>query len=313
MKLNNELNYSSDFSIECLGEQELDVYDIEVEDNHNFFGNDVLLHNSIFIDLSKIVKKKFRDNTPEYEERREFLKQFCNKGVYPVIAGYYQEMVDTFNLKKNTYEMDFEVIADKSIFVAKKKYVMNKTHFDGYDYPEGESELKITGIEIVRSSTPMVVRDFLQKFVYKMINTMDHDTLVTDLADFKEEFKSMNFGQIARPTGVKGVNEYKLGQKSLPIHVRAALVYNKALKDMNLKAEQPISEGEKIRYCYIKQPNIFGENVIACIGQPPQAILDNIEIDIEMQWKKVVLSPIESFFNIFDWETEVMTTLDELF
>jgi len=299
MKSKKEPNYSSDFTIECLGEQELDVYDIEVEDNHNFFGNNILLHNSIFIDLSKIVKKKFPENAPSYVERREFIKKFCNKGVYPIIANYYQEMVDTFNLKKNTYVMDFEVIADKSIFVAKKKYVMNKTHYDGYDYLEGESELKITGIEIVRSSTPMVVRDFLQTFVYKLINTMDHGALVTDLSDFKEKFKEMDFGQIARPTGVKGINEYKLGQKSLPIHVRAALTYNKALKDMNLNGEQPISEGEKIRYCYIKQPNIFGGNVIACIGQPPQAILDNIEIDIETQWDKVVLSPIKSFFDYF--------------
>ena len=39
-----ELNFSNKFKIKDLGIHEINVYDIEVEDNHNFFGNNILVH-----------------------------------------------------------------------------------------------------------------------------------------------------------------------------------------------------------------------------------------------------------------------------
>ena len=46
-----------EFEIEDLGIQELDVYDIEVEDNHNFFGNDILVHNSGYYTIAPFMDK----------------------------------------------------------------------------------------------------------------------------------------------------------------------------------------------------------------------------------------------------------------
>ena len=50
---------TSNFKIESLGVKDIDVYDLGVEDNENFFANDILVHNSNYLNLQDLVIRKF--------------------------------------------------------------------------------------------------------------------------------------------------------------------------------------------------------------------------------------------------------------
>lgn len=268
---------------------------------------------SCFFTYNEVIKKRF-PNGSTMEENRDFIKTFNKKAIVPTIKTFYEDMCKSLNLRKNTFDMDFEIIADAAILVAKKRYVMNKVHEEGYDYTKEDGvQLKITGIDIVRSNTPMIVRDKLKELVELMLTSANNDNCIDFIDVFKKQFFKMSIDRVARPTGVNGVKKYKLGEKSVPINVRAALIYNKALRDYKLKHLPPIGEGEKIKYCYVKEPNIHGSNVIGFIGEMPEELMKTFEVDYELQFEKTVIGPIKHMFDAVKWSTEQNTNLSEWF
>ena len=123
---------------------------------------------------------------------------------------------------------------------------------------------KIKGLACVKPAAyPIYTRNAMRKIIELIIDTEDNKAVIDEVERFKKEFYAMPFEIIAQPRGVK-FSEYNLDSKGLPFHVRASMVYNKALVDLNLdKKYPPIKEGAKIKYCYIKMPNKFNQNIIA--------------------------------------------------
>nr|BCU99765.1 MAG: hypothetical protein CM15mV30_0580 [uncultured marine virus] len=63
------------------------------------------------------------------------------------------------HISKRCYEE--KVIADKGIWTAKKRYILNVHNSEGVQY--AEPKLKIMGLEVVKSSTPGYVRTKLKE------------------------------------------------------------------------------------------------------------------------------------------------------
>ena len=96
-----------------------------------------------------------------------------------------QELMNAYT---NKMIMGREVIADKGIWTAKKRYMLNVCDSEEirYDTPK----LKIMGIETTRSSTPMVVRTKLKEAI-SLVLSSDEETIQKFIDDFKQEFKSL--------------------------------------------------------------------------------------------------------------------------
>lgn len=272
---------------------------------------------SLFIALDPFIKDRFGvdyDKTST-EEKRRFCKEFAGKIINPLIADYYKDQVDILNLYKNTYEMDFEAIADDTIFVGKKRYIMQLVHDDGYDSDlTKQLPLKKRGVELVRSNTPEYVRDHLLALVNKIFKTKDNNLCISDIDKARADFTKLSFEEVGRPTGVNGLYTHTYGGKSVPIHVRAVHVYNRAIKKLGLKHIPAIQEGAKIKYCYIKTPNIFdNENVIACENKMPDELKEYIQIDYDTQFKKTFESPASIIFKALGWNIEKIASLESFF
>lgn len=269
---------------------------------------------SLFLEFTQVLKKRFGDDESSSEVKREFIKTFFRKMLTPLIEEYYEKMTNFQNAYKNTYEMDFEAVSDKTIFTSKKKYMMNLVHKDGYDVDlSGPTPTKNKGVEIVRTSTPKVVRDFLKGLVQLIFKENDNQLCIDAINKFRKEFEQMPFDQVASPRGVNGLSKYAIDSKGVPIHVRASHVYNDAIKRLKLNNYAPIQEGEKIRFAYIKVPNIFGHNIIACSNKMPKEIEEKIEIDYEVQFEKTTLSPVAIILDVLHWETEETNSLADFF
>jgi hypothetical protein len=211
--------------------------------------------------------------------------------------------------------MKRECIADKGIWTAKKRYILNVWNQEGVAY--AKPKLKMMGIEAIRTSTPQVCRVAIKNALGVIMNDTEAD-LQQYVADFREEFSKMPFEQVAFPRSVKDLDKYKdastIYTKGTPINVKGALVYNYHLKKMGLdKKYEPVANGQKIKYSYLKTPNPLHSTVITCTDKLPAEFKLDKYIDHETQFDKSFVEPIKTIVQAIGWEVERRSTLDSFF
>ena len=220
---------------------------------------------SVYINLSGLVDEVFgeRAKLPENEggvsKARivKFLDRVANEKIEPFIDKNYQNLADYMNAYAQKMFMKREVIADRSIWTAKKRYVLNVHNSEGVQY--SEPKLKIMGLEVVKSSTPAPVRVMLKDAIKVIVNG-SNDDLLEFIDKTREEFNALPPEEIAFPRSVNGVEKYKsdikVYTKGTPMHVRGALMYNELVKNKKISQRYPqIKDGEKIKFVHLKMPN----------------------------------------------------------
>jgi DNA polymerase elongation subunit (family B) len=178
-------------------------------------------------------------------------------------------------------------------------------------------KLKIMGLEAVKSSTPSACREKIKEAI-KIIMTQTQDDLHKFIDQFRQEFKTLPVEDIAFPRSVNGLTEYAdpahIFKKGTPIHVKGALVYNHFLRELNLnKRYQEIQEGEKIKFVYLKQPNIFNNNTLAFLSALPRKLGAEQYIDHDLQFDKSFLEPLDIILSAINWQSEKVESLDAFF
>jgi DNA polymerase elongation subunit (family B) len=269
---------------------------------------------SIYLRLGELVDKVVKDKS-DVKKVISFMDKVCEEKLQPYIDDSYQELADYVHAYAQKMQMKREVLANKGFWTAKKRYVLNVHNSEGVEYEE--PDMKVMGLEIVKSSTPYVIREKMKQVVKLILNT-DEKTVQDYLAKYKEEFKQLSAEDIAFPRGINGLREYSdsvsLYKKGTPIHVRGAILYNHFLKEKNLTNKYPlIQEGEKLKFVYLKTPNHFKEDVISFpIRLPKEFDLDNY-IDYEIQFSKSFIEPIKVIVECIGWKVEKENNLESFF
>lgn len=270
---------------------------------------------SMYIDMSGLVEHVFaeRRKSADTAEIVAFLDKACQNKIEPFIAKCYDELGVYVNAYQQKMHMKRESIADKGVWTGKKHYVMHVHNEEGVAYTT--PKMKMVGIEAVRSSTPKVCRESIKKALV-ILMTGGKEPLIDFIEEFRESWYKMSFEEVAFPRGVKltyfrninGNNvpmRYSLTDKSLPIQVRASLVYNEMLKSKNLTNKYKlISDEEKIKFCYLKRPNPVHHNVFASPGELPPEFKLTEYIDYDLQFNKAFLDPIKSITDVLGWNLE---------
>jgi DNA polymerase elongation subunit (family B) len=211
--------------------------------------------------------------------------------------------------------MKREVIADKGIWTAKKRYMLNVLDEEGIVYEK--PKLKIMGIEAVKSSTPAACRNSIRDCLTVIMNE-DEEAAQKFVADFKAHFDELPIEDISFPRGCNGINKWSnpstIYSKGTPIHVRGALLYNFHNKKGKLTHKYPlIQDGEKIKFVYLKTPNRIGENVISYLNTFPKEFGLDKQVDYELQFNKSFLEPIKVIMDVIGWQPEKVASLEFLF
>jgi DNA polymerase elongation subunit (family B) len=268
---------------------------------------------SMYLDLGEFVEQTCKGKT--VEETVKYLDNVCEKVFEPFIDKSYEELAKYVNAFDQKMKMKREAIADKGIWTAKKRYILNVYNNEGVQY--AEPKLKLSGIEAVRSSTPSSCRDNIKKAL-KLIMTSTEDDLIDFIANFREEFKSLPFDQIAFPRTVRGLSEYydaaTIYRKSTPIHVRGALIYNNMIKQHKLQNKyQAIGEGEKIKFCHFRLPNPALSNIVSTPGILPKELDLQQYIDYDTQFEKSFIDPLTNILQVIGWHHEKRVSLEAFF
>ena len=280
-------------------------------------------------DFVKLIENKMNKKYEEmsYEEKEKLLNtsiKFIEK-INEVAENAIKEIQEKLNVKEPGF-MGFKVekINEKGIWIAKKRYAL-KTIWNEGTILINKPKLSVTGLEIVRSSTPDFVIDKLEKALLIMMDKNEKD-----LQDFVQQVKKEFYEKcetnpevIAKTSSVNNLNYkkdkkgyYRLNEKGIriacPINSRAAILHNELININGLWDIYPlIVEGDKIKYIPLKLPNPVNENVIGFIDEGFLFDLDLIKyIDKEQAFQTNFLQPLKLIADAIDYKFEKSNKID---
>ena len=270
---------------------------------------------SIYLNLGPLVDLIFGDKEKSNEKIVSFLDKICDEKLEPFINKCYKELADYVSAYDQKMFMKRENIADRGIWTAKKRYILNVWDSEGVRYEE--PKLKMMGIEAVKSSTPAPCRTMIKDALKLMMNGTE-DEVIDFIDSSRKKFKQLPPEEISFPRSVSDVQKYKsysnIYTKGTPIHVRGALLFNHHIKENKLDNKYSlIGNGEKIKFCYLKKPNNLHENVISFIQDFPKELNINKFVDYDLQFDKAFLEPLRTILDSIGWKAEKVATLESFF
>jgi len=270
---------------------------------------------SIYLNMGPLVERVYEGREKTTESIVSFLDKICKVELEKYIESCYQELADYVNAYAQKMQMKRENIAERGIWTAKKRYILNVWDSEGVRYEE--PKLKIMGIEAIKSSTPAPCRKMIKDALKLMMNGTE-EQVINFIDKCREEFKSFPPEQIAFPRTASDVRKYHSSSNiyapKTPIQVRGALLFNHYIKEKKLTNKYSlINNGEKVKYIFLKKPNIIQENVISFIQDFPKELGLDKYIDYELQFEKSFLEPLKSILDAIGWKVEKTVNLDSFF
>ena len=270
---------------------------------------------SIYLNLGSLVETVFKGREKSDKSVLRFLEKVCDVEFEKYIQNSYEALATTVNAYDQKMFMKRENIANKGIWTAKKRYILNVWNSEGVQY--AEPKLKMMGIEAVKSSTPSACRTAIKDALKVIMNGTESD-VQEFVGNFRKKFETMPPEDIAFPRGCNGVGKFSnpatIYSKGTPIHVRGALLYNFHAKKNKVTHKYPlIQEGEKVKFLYLRRPNKINENVISFFQTLPKEFGLDKYIDFDIQFQKSFLDPLQVIMDTINWKAEKIATLEDLF
>jgi DNA polymerase elongation subunit (family B) len=270
---------------------------------------------SIYLNLGPLVNKFFASKSSDKAAIVSLLNKICEEKFEPYIDQCYQNLANYVSAYDQKMQMKRENIADRGIWTAKKRYILNVWDSEGVRYED--PKLKMMGIEAVKSSTPAPCRKMI-KDALKLMMTGTEEDVIHFIDKSREEFKKLPPEQIAFPRSVSDVQKYKSSSdiyiKGTPIHCRGALLFNHYVKEKKLTNKYSlIQNGEKIKFCYLKKPNVIHENIISFIQDFPRELNLDKYIDYDLQFEKSFVEPLKAILDSIGWNVEKTVNLELFF
>ena len=270
---------------------------------------------SLYINMGPLVQSVFKGREKDTQSIISFLDKVCQVELEKYIESCYQELASYVNAYDQKMIMKRECIAERGIWTAKKRYILSVWDSEGVRYEE--PKLKIKGIEAIKSSTPSPCRKML-KDAFNIMMSGSEDNMINFIEECRCKFKNLSPEEISFPRSASDVQKYSSSSnvyiKGTPIHVRGALLFNHYIKQNKLTGKYSlIQNGEKIKFVYLKKPNIIHENVISFIQDFPREINLDKYIDYELQFEKAFLEPLKTILDVVGWNVEKTVNLDSFF
>ena len=270
---------------------------------------------SVYLNLGPLVDKFLAKQKDDREKVVNLLDKVCQDQLEPYIDKCYGQLADYVNAYEQKMQMKRENIADRGIWTAKKRYILNVWDSEGVRYEE--PKLKIMGLEAIKSSTPAPCRTMI-KNAFKLIMSGTEDDMIKFIDDSRSKFNKLSVEEISFPRSISDVNKHRshatIYGKGCPMHVRGALLHNHYVKEHGLeKKYSMINNGDKIKFVHLKKANPIRENVIAFNNDFPYELGLHKYIDYELQFNKAFLEPVKVILDSIGWNVEKVANLELFF
>jgi len=319
--ISNDLDFVSNDNCEIidLGICKETVYDIEVQDNHNFFANNILVHNSSYNLLEQICDKFVPQATAF--ERLIFAQEYFDANIMPVIKEAINEVSYTLNVRHpEVMKMDQETTTSAFISVAPKRYYL-RNHYKEIEgqiviQPIDKPKLKITGLSIVGKSTPSWSKKRLKPLM-ELILDKNEKEMAQYVNDIKKEIYNADLISVCQFKNVSKVSFdlfednkfYRYSDNgnltTVGGHGKGALWYNKFVFDNQLTSKYSyIKAGDivKVLPIYKDNPLIPSDTIAFTDIKFITETGFNKYIDYDALFDKIFVSNVNIILKPLKWE-----------
>ena len=179
---------------------------------------------SIYLNLGPLVENIGCQRMAD-EKVINVMDRICEDKIQPYIDKSYQELAVYVHAYAQKMQMKREALANKGIWTAKKRYILNVYNNEGVQYKE--PEMKVMGLEMIKSSTPSAIREKMKETIKLMVNGTEED-VQNFIEDFRKHFKELPAEEISFPRGLNGLSKWSdassIYKKGTPIHVKGAIL-----------------------------------------------------------------------------------------
>ena len=263
---------------------------------------------------------------PENKDPKEFTINLAHV-IEKKLNAYYDDMSkELFFCDNHRFHIKGESVASKGLWIAKKRYAMNVV-YDLESSLDIDNKMKVKGLDVIRSTFPPAFREFMNTVLTDVLNGIVKNEMDAKVLEFRIALDSRYYLDVARNTSVKNISEYEKGlskqlnefKKGTPAHVKACITYNKLLHHFKITNRyEKISDGEKIKYVYLKDNPLNLETVAVKGYNDPVEIVQLAEtyIDYETLFVNELKTKLEDFYSALGWgllPTDVNQKAEEFF
>lgn len=298
------------------GKTEDYVYDMEVDDNeHMFFANDILVHNSLYVRIDNVLTKLFGTTDVDWYDQDNFNKIQTFVDTYPQkkLNNHIADFIcETCYTDQRRIEFKREKISSEGDFLSKKHYALHARDNEGL--PCDKFEYK--GVDIAKNELTTTVKGILRYMVENMMKfNWSQEKICSELQEQYKKYcqldvedigyiKNLNKTKDALSDTVLSIESFDNSgddglelDKGAGVHARASRIYNSVLKHMGLNnVYEAIKQSDRIRYVYLKKSNKYEVDCVAWLDKYPTEFRDVFEVDYDMMWEKTIMSPLKKFF-----------------
>ena len=293
------------------------VYDIGMRNENKpwFFGNNILLHNSVYFSAYPTLKVEI--DKGEIHWGKDTVLSLYDTISDEVNSTFPAFMSDGFHCPKSRGEVikaGREIVASKGLFITKKRYAVLYYDKDGkrQDTNGKEGKIKVMGLDLKRSDTPEFMQTFLEEILTKVLYGAQEKEILARVSEFRSEFKAKPGWEKGSPKRANNIAEYQKkeekGKTNMPGHVRASINWN-TLKRMNGdKYSINIVDGMKIITCKMKANPLGYTSVAYPVDElrVPQWF-QNLPFDHDAMELSIVDGKLENLIGVLDWDLNSTT------
>lgn len=223
------------------------------------------------------------------------------------LGGYFEECFTKYGKLFNTENQQtfkLEAIFDKGFWIKKKNYALRTVYEPNPKkevYPLDNRPLLIKGLESIKSSYPVWIRERLKKYIlFFLDNGVDFDLendLIPMIKDDFNEFEKLPIDEISQSFSVKVYSKYVDSEfrgtlkKGATVYSKAVMHHNYLVLKNDMESKYPkIREGNKVRF-YMCDPGNTEFDVFAYNpGDYPKEFAP--QIDMNSQYFTLMVEPI---------------------
>lgn len=204
-----------------------------------------------------------------------------------------------FNSDNNVIACGLDLIANNSIFIKKKMYIMHLGWFDGFF----TDKMKVMGLQIKKTTIPKPIGKQLTTFVERLLRNGEWRSIQEDIVQYRDTIRNTeNILDMGIPGGIKNLDVYtqhylnKTPGITIPGHIMAAIFYNACLEAYDDSESIKIASGSKIKSYLLKKPMGDFKRIAlpTDLKHPPEWFIENFIdlIDRDEQALRLIDKPL---------------------
>lgn len=262
---------------------------------------------STFVSSLPLIAKRY----PNFDETDEqFMIEKTNEIASEIqkhVNNMYDIYADKFhNTKTHRFQIKQEYVAKSGLWIAKKRYAQWVIFKEG----KPTNKLDIKGLDVVRSSFPTDFKQIMTEALWLILKEHGKQETADVILNFKKNIHKSDILNVMKNTGVKEISKYIVKRNTFsgylsgtPIHVKSSINFNDMLSRLDQHDVIDISNGEKIKWAYLKN-NPYGFDSMALRGyaDPPE-IVEFVEkyIDRDKIFNQELKGKLDDFFAAMNW------------